>query len=60
MYPDNASDTEHWIKALSNQIDIVKGNKPKAAATTVATPTPVVSIASTPAPAEKQPVAVGT
>lgn len=27
MYPDNPSDTDHWVKAISNQIDILKGNK---------------------------------
>jgi hypothetical protein len=58
MYPDNASDTDHWIKALSNQIDILKGNK-KPATVTVTTPTVVVSptvMVATPTP---QPTPVG-
>lgn len=44
MYPDNASDTDHWIKALSNQIDTMKGVKSKpSAVTAVSTPSVTVS-----------------
>lgn len=56
MYPDAPSDTDPWITALSNQIDVLKGNKKPVATTVVSTPA-VVATAAT-APVAKQ-TAVG-
>eukprot|EP01127_Copromyxa_protea_P001430 TRINITY_DN11426_c0_g1_i1.p1 TRINITY_DN11426_c0_g1~~TRINITY_DN11426_c0_g1_i1.p1 ORF type:complete len:478 (-),score=116.38 TRINITY_DN11426_c0_g1_i1:128-1369(-) len=53
MYPDNASETDPWMRAITGQIDILKGNgRSSTPATAVASsPTPVAS-----APVEKTPV----
>lgn len=60
MYPDNPSDTDHWVKAISNQIDILKGNK-KGGGGGSSTPAVVVAQPTvTNANPEKKPEAVGT
>jgi hypothetical protein len=63
MYPDNPSDTDHWVKAISNQIDILKGNKGRGGATVVTSPTVVVTtptvVVPTPTPEAAKPAAVG-